>query len=148
MAQVIAGGHFSAEAVAAVQDGHLRRIVGRGLHEHRNVEAGEAKSVGDGALVAEVGKRDDHAIDTLAIFLKQGGAAFRLVVSLDGAVFAFFGSKDHTIDAGQGERLDHFFASRLRQLAGKKSAVPDDDAHRHFLLGELLVRHKNSSSTN
>jgi len=44
---------------------------------------------------------------------------------------------DDAIDAGLSQRLDHLFASRLRQFAGKEPAVPDDDAHRHS-----LARHK------
>ena len=54
LAEIIAGRHLAAEAVAAVQDGHLGGIVGSSLHEHRDIEPGQTHCVGDGALVTEV----------------------------------------------------------------------------------------------
>src|SRR5208282_5551793 len=89
----------------------------------------------------------DHAVEQVTILAEQGGAALGFVVSLNGAVLAVFRAEHHAIHASLSERLNHFLAPGLRQLAGKKSAVPNDDAHRHFLFRELLVRHKNPSSS-
>jgi len=61
----------------------------------RERRGGRGGGVGDGALVAEVGQRDDYAIESLAIPAEQGGAALRFVVSLDRAVLAVFGA-EHT----------------------------------------------------
>ena len=52
--QVIAGGHLAAEAVAAELDGHLRRGVRRGLHQHGDIQIGQPQGIGDGALLAEI----------------------------------------------------------------------------------------------
>jgi hypothetical protein len=62
--QVVTGAHLAAEAVAARGDGHGVALVGRGLHQHGNLEAGETECVGDDApLVAEVWQGDDDAVD-------------------------------------------------------------------------------------
>ena len=111
LAQVVAGRHLSAKAVAAMQDGHLRRVVGRRLHQHRNVEPRQPHGVGNRALVAEVGQRHDHAIDAVAILLKQCRATLRFFVRFDRAVLAVFGTEHHAIHASLGQRLDHLFAS-------------------------------------
>ena len=66
LAKIVAGRHLSAKTVAAMQDRHLRGIVGRRLHEHRNIEPRQSQRVGNRALVAEVGQRHDHAIDLVA----------------------------------------------------------------------------------
>ena len=66
--------HLAAEAVAAHGDGHGVGAVGRGLHQHRNLEPGEADGVHDAALLAEVGQRDDDAVDLVGVLLEQLGA--------------------------------------------------------------------------
>src|ERR1039458_2683949 len=70
-------------------------------------------------------------------------AALGLFVSLDRTVFAIFGAEHHTIHACFRQCLDHLLAPGLRQLVGKEPAIPDYDAHRHF-----LFRHINPSSMN
>ena len=86
--EVVAGAHFAAEAVAAGGDGHGVRAVGRGLDEHRNLEAGEANGVDDAALFAEVGQGDDDAVDFVGVLLEELGAPLRFGVGFDGAVSA------------------------------------------------------------
>ena len=44
LAEVVAGGHLAAEAVAAEVDGHLRGIVWRGLDQHRHTQIGQAQA--------------------------------------------------------------------------------------------------------
>ena len=107
-----------------MQDRHLRSIVGRRLHQHRNVEPRQAHGVGNRALVAEVGQRDDHAIDSVAILLKQSGAAFGFFVRLDRAVLAVLGAEHHAIHAGLGQRLDHLFAPDFANWSGKNPRFP------------------------
>ena len=93
-----------------MQDGHVLRVVGRSLHQHRNVQPRQSKRVGDGALVTEVWQRYDHAIDLVAIFLKQRRATLRLFVSFDRAVLAVFRAEDHAVHARLGERPHYFLA--------------------------------------
>ena len=83
---VVAGAHFAAEAVAARGDGHVVGAVGRSLHQHRNLQAGEANGVDDAALFTKVGQRDDDAVDLFGVFLEKFGAALRLGVSFHRAV--------------------------------------------------------------
>ena len=68
--KIIAGRHLAAETVAAESYGHLVGDVGSGLDENGNMQAGEAQSIGNGAFVAEVGQRNDDAIDAMAVLLK------------------------------------------------------------------------------
>ena len=93
-----------------MQDGHVLRVIGRSLHQHRNIEPRQPQRVGNGALVAEVWQRHDHAIDLVAIFLKQRRTALRLFVGFDRAVLAFFRTEHHAVHASLGERLHHLFA--------------------------------------
>ena len=90
LAQVVAGRHLAAETVAAMQDRHLRSVVGRRLHQHRHVEPRQPQRVGDRALVAEVGQRDDHAVDPVAVLAEQRRAALGFFVGLHRAMFAVF----------------------------------------------------------
>src|ERR1700758_2470119 len=140
LAEVVAGRHFPAEAIAAVQDGHLRRVIRCGLNQYRDAETRKAQRVRNRALVAEVGQGDDDAVDLVAMFSEQGRAALSLFMRFDCSVLAVFGTENDGIDAGLRQRLNHLLASGLRQLVGKKAAISDDDAHRHF----LFVRHMNS----
>ena len=117
----------------------LPGIVGRGLYQHRYVEAARGEGVGDGALVAEIGQGDDDAVDLVAIFLEQRRAPLGLFVSLYCAVLAVFWPQHDGIHAGFGERLNHLFAARFRQLIGEKSTIADDDSHRHFLIDINLL---------
>ena len=83
--------HFAAETIAARGDGHGVGAVGRGLHEYRNLEAGEADGVDDAALFTEVGQRDDDAVDLIGMLLEQLGAALRLGIGFHRAVLRFLG---------------------------------------------------------
>ena len=84
---VVAGAHFAAEAVAPRGDGHRVGAVGRGLHQHRNLQTRQPDRIDDAALFAEVGQRDDDAVDLFGVLLEQLGAALRLGVGFHRAVF-------------------------------------------------------------
>ena len=82
---VVAGGHFSAEAVAAIGDLHVFGAVRRGLHQHRHLQCREADGVDDAALFAEVRQRNDDAVDLFAVLAEELGATLRLIVCFHGA---------------------------------------------------------------
>ena len=77
--QIVARRHLAAEAVAAMRDRHLRGVVRCRLHQHGNVQPGQAHRVGDGAFVAEIRQSNDDAVDPVALFPKQRRAAFWLL---------------------------------------------------------------------
>jgi len=106
-------------------------------HQYGNVESCQPHGVGNGALVAEVGQRDNHSIDFFTILLEQSCTALGLLVSFHSAMLAVIGPEDDAVHAGLGQRLNHLFAPGLGQLVGEKTAVANDDAHRH-----LSVSHK------
>jgi len=83
---VVACAHFAAEAVAACCDGHGVGAVGRGLHQYRNFQPGEADSIDDAALFAEVRQGYDDAIDFFSMLLEEIGAALRLRIGFHGAM--------------------------------------------------------------
>ena len=116
--------HLAAEAVAAVADGHLRRGVRRGLHQHRHVQVRRAQRVGDGALVAEIRQRDDDAVDLVAMLPEQRRALPRLVAAFDRAVLRLLGvERDH---AEPGVPMAAIISSRplLARWSGKKPRLP------------------------
>ena len=130
--QIIAGRHLAAEAVAAKLDGHLLRIVGRGLDQHRNVQVRQAQGIGNRALFAEIRQSHDDAIDAIAIFLEEIGAAPGLFPGFDRSVVALFRSQRHHIHTGSRQHPQHLFPAALRQMIGKETPVAHDQAHRHF----------------
>ena len=67
----------------------------RGVHQHRHVQIGQAQRVGDGALVAEVRQRDDHAVDAVAVGAEQVGALARFGARLHRAELAVLRAEDH-----------------------------------------------------
>ncbi len=79
--------HLAAEAVAARRDGHGIGAVGRGLHQHRNLQPRQANRIHDAALFAEVGQRNDDAVDLLCMFLEEFGAMLRFGVCFHRAIF-------------------------------------------------------------
>ena len=86
LAQVVADAHLAAEAVAAVVDGHLLRVVRERMHQHGYVEAGETDRVGNCALVAEVRERDQDAVDLVTVLPEHLGAEPGLLQRFDGAI--------------------------------------------------------------
>ncbi len=96
--EIVAGRHFAAEAVAAIGDGHLAGRVGRGLDQDGNVERGEAKRVGDGTLVAEIGQGDDDAVDHAGFRTEQLRAALGFFVRFDGTVLGLFRRESDNIE--------------------------------------------------
>ena len=109
---VVAAAHLPAEAVAAHGDGHVVGAVGRGLHQHRHLEAREADRVHDAALFAEVGQSDDDAVDLVGVFLEQLGAALRLSIGFHGAVLRLFAARARWLSRRRPPVLEEFLRGR------------------------------------
>ena len=106
----------------------LSAIVGEGLDQHRHAQVRPAQRVGHGALVAEVGQRDQHAVDLLAMCVEQLGALVGVLQALDAAVGRVLRPQRDDLEAGVFQHLDHLFPARLAQVAGKEAAVADDQS--------------------
>ena len=104
------------------------------IHLDRFRGAGDELIIGDGTFVAEIRQGDDDAVDFAFVFTKEGRATLGFVVGFHRAVLAFLRRKNDRIDAGVFQDGDHFLSAGLCQVIGKKSAIPDNDAHRHFLV--------------
>ena len=130
--QIITGGHFSAKTVAAVRDGHFRRGIGRGLHQHRNFQPRKTHGVGDGAFVAEIRQRDDHAVNAVGIGAEEFGATHGLFVGFDRAVIAQLHVQNHHIHAGFLQHLYHLCPAQLGKVAREKAAISHNQPQRDF----------------
>ena len=97
LAQIVAGRHLSAEAVASRCNRHVGGIVGRSLHQHGHIQPGQAQRIRNGALVAEVRQSDDHAVQPLAILLEQRGTSLRILVCFDCSVLGLLGREHHNL---------------------------------------------------
>ena len=84
--EVIACGHFPAETVAPIADGHLRGCIGRSLHQDRHSEIGQAQRFGNSALIAKVRQRYNDPADFVAMFLEKICAASRFLARFHCAV--------------------------------------------------------------
>src|SRR2546423_6156175 len=111
-----------------MRDGHFRGRIGSGLHQHRYVQTRESQCVGDGALIAKVRKRNDHAIDALARAAKQSRATLGLFVRFNGAVLALLGLQANSFMPLRRKYAQNFFAAVACQHIGKKAPIPNDDA--------------------
>src|SRR5207248_8892960 len=98
LSQIVAGRHFSAKAVAAERKRHFPRRIRSRLYQHGNVQPSQSHSIGDGALVAEIRKRDDDAVDAMPIFLEKSGAALGFFMGLDRSVFAVRRVEGYAVD--------------------------------------------------
>src|SRR5262249_14232379 len=59
-----------------------------------------------------------------------------------GAIFAFFGAERNRVDSRFRQRSQDLFTAAFCQMVGKKSAVPNDYTHCHFLfVSRLFVCH-------
>ena len=140
LAQVVAGAHLAAEAVAPVGDRHLVGGVLEGVHEHGHVQPGPAQRVRDGALVAEVGQRHEHAVDLVAVRAEEVGAEAGFLQALDGAVVGGLDRGDDGADAQPFEHVEHGLPAGLAEVVGEKPAIPYDDAQRHRLRPPAAAR--------
>ena len=132
--QVVAGAHLAAEAVAAGGDGHGVGAVGRGLHQHRDLEAGEADGVDDAALFAEVGQGDDDAVDLVGVLFEELGATLRFRVGFHRAVLRVLGAEHDGARAGCFKNRDDLVAAGLGQMIGEKAAIAHNHAKCHCSL--------------
>ena len=126
--KIIADGHFAAETIASIANRHFGSCVRRGLHKHWNRKIGHAQRVGDGALVAEIRKCYDDAVDRIAMFFEKIGALRGFLTGFDRAVFGIrFAERDY-FHAGSFKRGNHFLASATREMIRKKSAIADNNS--------------------
>ena len=132
LSEVVARGHLAAEAIAPRRNGHLPWDIRCSLHKHRHIEPCEPQRIRDGALVAEIRKRYDDAIDFVAMFLEQRGTPFGFFMRFDSAMLAIFRPEHDTLIAGLGDRPHHLFASSLGELIGEEAAIPHNDPECHF----------------
>ena len=117
-----------------MRDAHFTGLIRRGLNQHGNMQAGKAKGVGDGAFVAKIRQRDDHAIDHPGLRAKQFRAAIGFFVRFHRAVLALFRSQRDHFETRSLQRLQHLFPAGFRQMIRKKPPIPYDQAQCHFLL--------------
>ena len=135
--KVVARGHFSAETVAPVSNGHLGRRVRRGLHQHRHAEVRHPQRFGNGTLIAEVRQRHDDAVDFLSMLLKQLRATRGLLPRLHGAILGIAFPEKDGFDALGVERSDHLLPARTRQMVREKAAVANKDTEHHRWIGRF-----------
>ena len=128
--QVVAGGHLSAEAVAAIGDLHVVGAVRRGLHQHRHLQCGVADGVDDAALLAEIRQRDDDAVDLLAVLAEKLGATSSFIGCFYGAELRLLRRERDDADAGLFEHTDHRLSTFLSEVIGKETTVSNNQCKR------------------
>jgi hypothetical protein len=75
-----------------VLDGHACGVIRERVNQHRHVELGPAKRVGDCVLIAEVRQRHQHAVDAIGVLAKQVGTGARVGKAFDGAMWVASGA--------------------------------------------------------
>ena len=86
----------------------------------------------DGALVAEVRQRDDHAGDLAAVRLEQFRALLRVGAGLHGAVSGLAWAEDDHVVSGVREARRHLFAAAAGEMAGEESAAAHEQPEGQF----------------
>ena len=79
LAQIVAGGHLSAKAIATEGNRHLLCIIWRRLNQHRDAQIGKAQGISNGALFTEIRQRDNDAVNAIAVLLEEIRAAMRVL---------------------------------------------------------------------
>jgi hypothetical protein len=98
------------------------------------VEVGHAEGIGYGALVSEVGERDDDAVDVAAALLEEVGAFAGFFAGFDGSEFGFLDSDgDHLMMTGAFEGRDYVTAAGGSEVVREEAAVTDNEAKNHSL---------------
>ncbi len=90
--------------------------------------------VHDAALFAEIGQRNDDAVDLFRVLLEQFGAMLRLSVGFHCAVLRFLGPEH---DRRRSRGLKHgndFFSAGLGQMIRKESAISYNHSKCHLSL--------------
>lgn len=108
LVEVVAHRYLAAEGVASAVEVHLVVLVVACLHEYGHVEFGAADGVDDSYLEAEIGQRDNNAVDFLAMLTEEVGALHSVLECLDGAAARGRGvlGKNHILVALLGEDLE------------------------------------------
>ena len=131
---VVTRAHLAAEAVAAHGNGHVVGAIGRGLHQHRNLQPGQTNGIDDAPLFTEVGQGDDDAVDLVGMLLEQLRTALRFSVSLDRAVGGLLRTEHDRPGPGGLQNCNDLFPARLGQMIRKKAAIPYYHPKRHRAL--------------
>ena len=97
------------------------------MHQHRHLQTRPANGVGHRALVAKVGQRDQDAVDLVGLFPEQIRAQPGVAEAFDGAARGGFDGWNDGANAELLERGQNLLATRVAQVSGKESAVPDND---------------------
>src|SRR6185369_5921222 len=139
--QVVTDRHLSAKTVAPEGNRHLRGVVWSGLNQDRHIQFCITKSIGYGAFITEVGKRNDDSVDAILVLAKEFGTTLGVIVSLDRAVLCLLGAENDRIHAGFLYSGNHFLAAGFCEMIREESSVPDDQAHCHFLTWHKLPFH-------
>jgi len=125
LGETVARGHLSAEAVAPVHQAHLALLIREGVDQHGNVELADAHGLRHGALVAEVGKGDQDALDLISVLPEEPAALLSLLPGLHGAELGVARAQAHYLDAGLLEDLQHLLAARFHKMIGEEAPVAD-----------------------
>src|SRR5205814_9867929 len=98
-----------------------------------HVQVGQAQGIRDGPFFAEIRQRDNDAINPISVLLEQLGAASGLFASFDCAILALLRGERYHVNARCPKHANYLFATGLRKMVRKESAIPYDDTHGHFL---------------
>jgi len=128
--QVIADGHLTAEAVAAIGDIHLFRIVGEGMHQHRHIKPGQAQRRGHASLLAKVRQRHENPINLLSARLEELGTFDRVFKSHNCAMLCVIGRQTDGTKALLLKNPQDSFPASLGQMRGKEAAVTNNNCQR------------------
>jgi hypothetical protein len=121
---------FSAECVAPLAGAHRAETVGIGVDEDRHPRVAQR---GNGAvLVAEIRKRDDHAVDLPAVLVQELRKLAPFLRRFHGAVARGVRVHQQGPMAQSLERCAHLRAGRSDQRRGKEAAIPKEDGKGEF----------------
>jgi hypothetical protein len=68
--QVVADGYLTAEGITATGGRQFVYAVRKGVYQNRHVQARELDCVDDAKFIAEVGERDQNAVDLVPVGLE------------------------------------------------------------------------------
>ena len=117
---------------------HFAARIGCRLHQHGYRETGEAQCIGDRAFVAKVRKRDDDAVEGVAVLLEKRGAALGFFKRFDRAEFRLFRRQRHDVGPRLLENAKHVFATGGREMIREKTAIADDQTQLRARFGSYL----------
>ena len=132
--QVVADRDLAAESVAAVIQVHFVVVVVIGLDQDGHIQVGLVDGVDDTDFKAEVRKRDDDAVDFLAVGLELGGHLQAVFTGFDGRASGRSGilGEDHVVITALVQHAEQFLAHVDGQVRVKVGAGADNDTETEF----------------